>query len=60
MFYQDRNSISFSPVAVLGMISIPKDTLWAKMAARPPAIASVLQQEGGSGGGEECEAFFPL
>lgn len=29
------------------------------MAARPPAIASVFQQEGGSGGGKECEAFPP-
>ena len=49
MVYYDRASISFSLIALLGMISIPKDTLWVMMAAGTPAITSVIQQKGGRG-----------
>lgn len=45
--------------SLLGVTSIPKDSLWANMAAGTPAVTSVLQQERGRfhsfhGGREEC------
>lgn len=60
MFFRDRNSISFSLIAVLGMISIPKDTLWAKMTAGPPAINLCSRRKEVVVEGKNAKLFYLL